>query len=464
MARHFQLQSQLAFLTVLWLAVLAWTWRYSLVRLSCIPGCFRFPRPLPVEPPGKLVTRQNMTGIKSPYRASSEAHIPCHSSCDPLPQLLACRDPAGTGWCAGRSRWEPRKVRKGRPVGFRMPELPAEQVLETQRPRRRLGIAMAGAAVSVAAFALTPTVGAASTPRVQAGPLNGTIGLALGGGRVHGYRISLAGDVGSPNSYENILSLTLKKTNGRIDQEHSWSVAITPSEVTIDRQKGTISVNHPIGPNGSDGLLSFQFSGHRGRAIRSCGATHAVVVGRAIGTIRLKIGDHFFRTVSLKRMSGRAIGTYSAGVCRGCPPPYKLVLGAGPYSPTTPQVTLEAQTVAGSIGSALAVSVFEPTLNSPFVGVGHTLATIGRRTFLTVNRALTRATLSTPGGPLSGHLLFKGVGSLRKESGNTCNLASRTARVVKGKITARFDSIGAVTLGKNLNRSPSGLTALGSVR
>jgi hypothetical protein len=323
------------------------------------------------------------------------------------------------------------------------------------------------------AFAGLIGLALAAAPAAQAGSLKGEIGLAFYGGQVHGYRATLGGEVGTPAMAQDGLTLSLRKTTGKVAQTHSWTVNLVAGEITLNRSKASIVVNDPLGAGGADGEFDFTFSG-RPKLVRvgPCGPMHNVVKGTLKGTIRINVGDHFFRTITVTRMTGTAEDTYTRGSCLApCPRPHEFVVtGSGPFSPTKPDVILTAQTQAGKQLSSVAVSVFDPTAGTPFVEISHVLYAVAAKPLVSSNPSLTSANVSTPGGALSGSLSFKSSGARHNISPYVCKgghaqETTRSAKVTKGRITATFDSIGKFLLDTNLNASGGlpGSTALGWV-
>jgi hypothetical protein len=321
------------------------------------------------------------------------------------------------------------------------------------------------------AFAGLIGIALASAPAAQAGSLKGEIGLAFIGGRVHGYRVLLGGEVGTPAMARDGLSLELTKTTGTVTQTHLWGVKLVAGEITLNRSKALIVVNDPLGAGGADGEVDFSFSGRpKLERVAPCGAMRNVVKGTLKGTIRIKVGDHFFRTITVTGMTGTAEDSYTTGCLAPCPRPYDLVQGSGPFSPTKPNVVLTAQTQAGKQLASVAVSVFDPTAGTPFVLISHVLYAVAAKPLVSSNPSLTSANVSTPGGALSGSLGFKSSGAPHNDSPLVCKgghaqETTRSAKVTKGRITATFDSIGKFSVDTNLNASGGlpGLTSLSRV-
>jgi hypothetical protein len=324
------------------------------------------------------------------------------------------------------------------------------------------------------AFAGLIGIALASAPAAQAGSLKGEIGLGFTGGQVHGYRVSLGGEVGTPGESLDVLSLDLSKTTGGLTQTHAWGVKLVAGEITLNRSKASIVVNDPLGAGGVDGVFDFTFSGRPHlkslKRLFRCGIKHNVIYGTLTGTIRIKVGDHFFKTITVRRMTGWAADTYTTGCLAPCPRPYDLVQGSGPFSPTKPNVVLTAQTQAGRQLASVAVSVFDPTAGTPFLEISHVLYAVAAKPLVSSNPSLTSANVSTPGGALSGSLGFKSSGALHNLSPAVCKSGhlqetTRSAKVTKGRITATFDSIGKFSLDTNLNASGGlpGLTSLSRV-
>jgi alpha-tubulin suppressor-like RCC1 family protein len=310
----------------------------------------------------------------------------------------------------------------------------------------------------------TPVTVSWSAPAPGFG-LRGAIDLALHGGTVHGYRASLGGQVGTPGTSSDLLTLALTKTIGGITQSHAWTVKLAAGEITIDRSKASIVVNDPLGTGTNGGQLHFTFTGRPRSKNVPCGYNH-VAVGTLHGTIRISVGDHFFKTITLTRMTGNA-STYSKVCLAPCPRDY-FAQGSGRYSPSKPLIGLEAATRAGPRDPPrVDVSVFDPTAGTPFEQITHELEAVGN--FYSSSPNLTSATVSTPGGVLSGRLRLRDSGPRRTTGevgcrGGHARVTSRSAMVTSGRITAMFDSIGKVSVGTNLNTPlPHGLPALTSL-
>jgi hypothetical protein len=292
--------------------------------------------------------------------------------------------------------------------------------------------------------------------------MKGVIGLNFSGGLVHGYRVSLGGEVGTPGTSLDTLSLTLTKTTRGLAQTHSWDVKLAAGEVNINRSKASIVVDDPLGPGGADGEFNFTFSGpphlRSLKQLFGCNFKHNAIYGTLTGTIRIKVGDRFFKTITVTRLTGWAVDTYTTNVClAACPSPYYIVDGSGPFSLTKPVAYLEA---AGQGGKpkryTVVVSVFDPTAGTPFIEINHEIGATAAKPFVRSNPNLTSAQVSTPGGVLSGSLSLKSSGGRRKYVAERCkgghaSATSRYATVTKGTITARFDSIGQFSLGTNMN-------------
>lgn len=344
---------------------------------------------------------------------------------------------------------------------------------------RRAGVLVAYSAVSLSvavgcgSTATKPTVSMPRTAKTahvlppSPGSLKGTIALVLNGGSVHGYSASLAGNVGTPHGTEDLLTFSLRKTMGAVIEEHAWAVKLTAGEVRIRRSKATITVHDPLGVGGADGELNFTFIGTRQRPTAfPCGATHNEVEGTLDGTIRIRVRDHFFKTVTVHHMTGTAIGTYDSHVClAACPRPYYFVQVTGSYSPTRPSVDLEARTQPPKGENSVSVSVFDPVAGTPFIQISHVLDAVGPESHYSSTPSMSSGSVTTPGGALAGSLTLQASGGLKSEGSTGCKggpqkLSGRSAKVVGGRIMANFDSIGRFSIATNLNEGAPGLTEL----
>jgi hypothetical protein len=306
----------------------------------------------------------------------------------------------------------------------------------------------------------------AAAPSAEALALKGPIQLNLRGGTVHGYHASVGGEVtpGAPRlGAPSVVSLVLTKTTGRLTQSYSWGVALAASDVTVDLSKASITVRHPVGAAGADGAFNFTISGRPHVATSSCGTKYTSVAGTVSGTVRIKAGGRFFKTITVRHMTGTATDIYTC--LARCPRPYYFVdVSAGGY-PTKRLVGVEASTAGGhGYYPRVDVFVYEPTRGTPFLQISDVLE--ARGDFYRSNRSLATAHISTPGGTLSGGLSLTGSGSSHTIRGGKCaggnyRETNRSARVTSGgRIRAKFDSIGTVVLGANLN---SGLPGLNSI-
>ncbi len=284
--------------------------------------------------------------------------------------------------------------------------------------------------------------------------LKGVIDVALHGGAVHGYRASLGGQVGTPGTASDLLTLTLTKTRGRITQSHLWTVKLAAGEITIDRAKASIVVNDPLGAGTPGGELHFTFTGRPRSKNVPCGYND-VADGTLRGMIRIRVRDHFFKTITLTRMTGTA-STYSKVCLAPCPRQY-FAQGSGPSSPSKPLIGFEASTRGGpGYPPSVDVNVFDPTAGTPFAQIYHGIYAVGD--FYSPNRNLTSGVVSTPGGALSGRLRLSASGRVGTTEEVSCKsgharLTRRSAMVSSGRIAATFDSIGKVAVGSNLNVS-----------
>lgn len=287
--------------------------------------------------------------------------------------------------------------------------------------------------------------------------LKGLISLNFLGGRVKGYRVSLGGEVGSTGAGIDNLRISLTKGGGnRLLRSHEWTVALPRDAITIDRAKASIVVNDALGPGGADGVLAFAIRGRPKRTHFACRRQANALRGTLNGTIRINVGDQFFKTITVTRMRGTATGTQTAP--RGCPPPpCPTQSWLRSYVPPTSgqgiSIDANATRLNGRRRSSLVLGVFEPTAGTPFAQIYHSLA-IGRsKPLFSATRTLNHANVSTPGGAISGGLRLTATASLKRRALPHCphGIASRPATVASGAITGRFDSIGTIVFDTNLN-------------
>ena len=176
--------------------------------------------------------------------------------------------------------------------------------------------------------------------------LKGVISLNFRGGRAKGYRVSLQGTVGSRAGGSDTIRVNLSKAKGnRLYQSHEWTVALDRRHVTLDRNKASIAVNRPLGPDASGGLLAFTIRGRPKRATFACHRRANRVTGTLKGTIQINVGDEYFKTITVTKMRGTATGTQTAP--RGCRPPPCLAhawLTALTHEPSAVRLGVSANT------------------------------------------------------------------------------------------------------------------------
>jgi virginiamycin B lyase len=320
----------------------------------------------------------------------------------------------------------------------------------------------AGPGASLAVDGLGPEPGQHLPPPPPGPPagkrgLKGTISLAFKGGRVKGYRVSMSGTVGSAGGIDTIHVLLAKSRGDRLYQSHGWDVELGPGDVKLDRAKASIAVNHPLGPGGDKGVIAFTINGRPKRAHFACQSAANRVTGTLNGTIRIVVGDEFFKTITVTHMRGTATGRQSAA--RGCPhgtcrPQSWLGAEGGPFRGRNVLVGATTTRPGGRRYDSLTIGLFEPTVGTPFTQISHILSTSGRKRLFNVRRALTGAKVSAPGGVMSGSLRLRSVGALKRRAFGHCThgILSRRVKVVGGAITGDFDSIGKTVFDTNLNR------------
>jgi hypothetical protein len=278
------------------------------------------------------------------------------------------------------------------------------------------------------------------------------------GSKARDYIPEFGATVGShhPDHDSAILNLWKKMGNGY--QSHGWGVNLLRGQIKINRSKVSIEVKHPIGPSGTGGEIDFTFSGGRVHTRSTCGNKFHVSYGTITGTIRIKVRDRFFRTITITRMRARAADS-PADTCNSsptpCSPPGYSLGGVTPRqgSAYKREVSVTAAKPSSSGLSPLAVVVTEPHIGTPFTVIDAFLVLGGTKSFLSLGPNLTSAKLSTPGGVISGGLSVQasGVGTTFPEACKVGHdqITDQPAYVTMGRVTATFDSIGKVSIGTN---------------
>jgi hypothetical protein len=295
-----------------------------------------------------------------------------------------------------------------------------------------------------------------------AGPLSTPGSLCSGqiGAKARDYTPSFGAGVGShhPDHDSAVLDLIKGIYGKRGYQSHGWGVNLLPSQVRIiNRSKVLIEVKHPIGHHGADGKIDFTFRGGRLHTRSICGSKYHQVIGTITGTIQIRVHDRFFKTITITRM--RALARDS--LPDTCPPsltcsrPGYFLGGSTPpqSSPYKREVSVSAAKPPSSLSSPLAVDVTEPHIGTPFTVIDADMVLGGTKTFLSLGPNLTSAKLRTPGGVISGGLRVQAYG-IATTFPEPCKVGHdqitiQPAHVTKGKVTAKFDSIGKVSIGTN---------------
>src|SRR5690348_2815949 len=154
---------------------------------------------------------------------------------------------------------------------------------------------------------------AALPPAAMARSLTGTV-LLEGSARIHGYKALVGGDF---NGRRGDLDVTLSKTSGGLTQSHLWTVDLRKSAFKLNRSRASIVVKKSLGARG---LISFHFSARPRRVGSGCGV-HARGEGTLRGTIRIKVGDRYFKTIVIRRLkatvedSGSCVPGSGASFC-----------------------------------------------------------------------------------------------------------------------------------------------------
>ena len=311
----------------------------------------------------------------------------------------------------------------------------------------------------------------AGAPAAHAASFKGGFELALTGGHIRGYTVELSGGVGSKGGLHDGLLLTLFKQTGGAFEEHSWSFALAPGEAKVNRRRVSVKVRHSLGPVGK---VDFTFIGRPHLQRQLCpGKPRFIVVapGTMTGSIRIRLGDGFFGTVVVRRMTGVAENLYFCpGSFSVCPARGYAVNGSGPFNTGARSVSFSATLRSGRNPASLEVDVQDPTAGTPFDTIFHTISTFlvthglksaakhAEKISLRSNPQLSGATLRASGRLLAGEVDFSALTSLG-QSQEHCGrrhvaTAIQGATITAGRLVARFDSIGDIALDAGLNGTP----------
>ena len=294
----------------------------------------------------------------------------------------------------------------------------------------------------------------APSPGQQAGALHGAVSLIAIGGKIHGYVESVSAAFETRDG-QGVVSFGLNKQGLPITQTNGWGVSLTHDEYSVDRSKVRIEV---IVPLGTYGQIDFTFTGKPHRRSLGCGETQNLARGTLQGVIRIRTGERIFKTVTIRRMSATVMDTPTGGCPPPCPQGAHYSLDASrPFRARAPGLSVYSSTPgAGASGpSGEVVGVDDPTTGTPFVLIEHTIIVTRRRPFFRADPRLAGATLTTPGGIITGALSVRASGAEVSVAGNMCkghryHGFGRGERVRSGQITAIFDSIGKYVFGRNL--------------
>ncbi len=297
-------------------------------------------------------------------------------------------------------------------------------------------------------------------PSAQAATFEHEIMLRAGGATAKGYRVSLEGDFSVAGYPGDSVSLNFSKEAHGVYEGHRWVVPLESEEVAIDPALASVKVRHQLGRRGEDGEIKFTFTGTPTSKSGTCGRTITAARGPLTGTIRLKLHDRFFGTITIHKMSG--VAEEPPAWCGSpCLNPYSAVRAVKELGITRPMVELEAETEAPrprpAGTSVVTVSVSDPVQGTPFSGITHTITVASRKRLVTVAHNLGTARIGVSTSQLAGTLVMRARSRVHPDGWFKCGrgrvqeFTARSATVVHGRLTAHFDSIGQVTLDKNLN-------------
>jgi virginiamycin B lyase len=312
------------------------------------------------------------------------------------------------------------------------------------------------------ATGLAVDAGAPSPGGAPRGTLRGAVTLNATGGRIHGYTESVNATFGSLSSGQGGLELGLVKVKGvppRTSTEFdTWGITLNPTEYALNRSRVYIDVVADLGP---DGQVNFTFTGRPHPVKLSCGQTANMATGILHGTIRIRTGERFFKTVIIRRVRATVLDTPrpTTPAChRSCEVPFAGLSAFSPFGSGT-HLGLTAVSPMRPNRRRLAglvVNVDESISGTAFSVIEHSIAVEGPRAFFRPSPNLGSAILTTPGRILTGRLSIRGKGALGHSPGTACGshprgeTYGRGARITGGRVVATFDSIGKWMFGPNL--------------
>jgi hypothetical protein len=305
-------------------------------------------------------------------------------------------------------------------------------------------------------------------PHAMARSLKGQVSFDGFGAKVHGYQVAVFGTVGTASAGSDTLTIELSKTSGRVTQRHSWDLNLAAGTVKLNRSRPSIVVNQSLGASGG---VNFRIGGTLRRGSRECRTHPSLLTGRLRGIIRIRVGDRFFKTITIRRM--RVFGQDlprgfldCGGNGRSCFSTSRTLFGSSPGDTAIRRLDVDVSTevVNHKRQTFESFSVDDPSAGTAFSSIRHTLSATVRRSLFTANPALTAATVRAPGGRIRGSMSFAASGEPGTGS-DTCRnrtrpLVFQPVQLTAGGVTARFDSIGAIPFGANMGPDAFSLQAL----
>jgi hypothetical protein len=214
-----------------------------------------------------------------------------------------------------------------------------------------------------------------------------------------------------------------------------------------------IEVDHSFGAGEADGSLHMTFvPASYELQTDHCGRKRVAARGALTGRLRLRADDRYFSTISASRLAGTATAESGPTTCLlPCVGTYDLANVQSSLSGAGPSVGLDARDPHIATEPGLAVSVTDTSPGSPFLDVSHVLSALGAQRYYEASSDLGSAQARAPGGALSGSLALAATSAPRSDAYEPCRngrhaITRRDARVVGGAITARFDTVGIVTV------------------
>jgi hypothetical protein len=268
-------------------------------------------------------------------------------------------------------------------------------------------LAAAGLAVAVAA----PSGAQAAPHAIVAGPIP-----------VHGYELSVMAIAGSPS-----LTVTLERDRGTTTQSHLYTVT-TGVHATTKRIRAKLGVL---------GSIDLRLVPARPRRLPAGCRGAQQRVGTWTGSLRLVPDTTFFRTITVKRLPASVLKDENLG----CDKP-----GAPTSSPgeTGPQLATGGRGTTSLAADSTSTTVLATTRR----GAAHVVHVLTVPSTLQTAADLTTATLTAKGSAVTGSATFAGSTSSATTVDGPVGLTA--TGTLSGTFTARFDSIGAVTVGPSV--------------